>query len=156
MAHQGQSPMHPGLQRCSSVKYYRVFFLLAPCRPCASTPSIRHRIYVMEYLVVDLLSRYFIFKKPGSRNISGRFRNNKEVQSGKKKHKGVKLKMIKILRRMALLGALGIIILGCSSIVTTSKFHGQQLTETGAETVAHIHSDIWGIYFLGFLSIFVP
>jgi len=62
------------------------------------------------------------------------------------------LKMIKILRRMALLGALGIIILGCSSIVTTSKFHGQQLTETEAETVAHIHSDIWGIYFLGFQS----
>ena len=62
------------------------------------------------------------------------------------------MKMIKILRRMALLGALGIIILGCSSIVTTSKFHGQQLTETEAETVAHIHSDIWGIYFLGFQS----
>ena len=62
------------------------------------------------------------------------------------------MKMIKTLRRMALLGALGIIILGCSSIVTTSKFHGQQLTETGAETVAHIHSDIWGIYFLGFQS----
>ena len=60
--------------------------------------------------------------------------------------------MMKILRRMTLLGALGIIILGCSSIVTTSKFHGQQLTETGDEPVAHIHSDIWGIYFLGFQS----
>jgi hypothetical protein len=43
-------PMHPGLLRCSSVKYYRVFSLLAPCRPGASTPSIRHRIYVREYL----------------------------------------------------------------------------------------------------------
>jgi uncharacterized protein YceK len=53
---------------------------------------------------------------------------------------------------MAVLGALGIIILGCSSIVTTSKFHGQHLTESEAETVAHIHSDIWGIYFLGFQS----
>ena len=59
---------------------------------------------------------------------------------------------MEIFRTMTLLGALGIIILGCSSIVTTSKFHGQQLTETGAETVAHIHSDIWGIYFLGFQS----
>ena len=41
---------------------------------------------------------------------------------------------------------------GCSSIVTTSKFHGQELTESAAEPVAHIHSDIWGIYFLGFQS----
>ena len=62
------------------------------------------------------------------------------------------MKIMEIFRTMTLLGALGIIILGCSSIVTTSKFHGQQLTETGAETVAHIHSDIWGIYFLGFQS----
>ena len=53
---------------------------------------------------------------------------------------------------MTVLGVLGIIIMGCSSIVTTSKFHGQQLTEIGAEPVAHIHSDIWGIYFLGFQS----
>ena len=53
---------------------------------------------------------------------------------------------------MVFLGILGIFILGCSSIVATSEFSGQQLTETGDEPVAHIHSDIWGIYFLGFQS----
>ncbi len=62
------------------------------------------------------------------------------------------MKLIKIMRTMTLLGALGIIILGCSSIVTTSEFSGQMLTENGDEPVAHIHSDIWGIYFLGFQS----
>ena len=48
-------PMHPGLLRCSSVKYYGVFSLLASCRPGASTPSMRHRIYVREYLDKELL-----------------------------------------------------------------------------------------------------
>jgi len=41
---------------------------------------------------------------------------------------------------------------GCSSIDSTSDFKGNQLTETGARPVSHIHSDIWGIYFLGFES----
>jgi hypothetical protein len=58
----------------------------------------------------------------------------------------------KHLGTMVFLGILGIFILGCSSIVTTSEFSGQMLTETGDEPVAHIHSDIWGIYFLGFQS----
>lgn len=41
---------------------------------------------------------------------------------------------------------------GCSSIESTSDFKGNELTETGARPVAHLHSDIWGIYFLGFES----
>jgi len=50
------------------------------------------------------------------------------------------------------MGMLGLIISSCSSVITTSEFHGLQITETGDEPVAHIHSDIWGIYFLGFQS----
>jgi len=57
---------------------------------------------------------------------------------------------------VSIIGALlivgGIFAGGCSSVVTHTEFHGQKLTETGAEQVAHIHSDIWGIYFLGFQS----
>ncbi len=60
--------------------------------------------------------------------------------------------MIRILMITVLAGAVMILSSGCSSIVTTSEFHGQNLTEFGAEPVAHIHSDIWGIYFLGFQS----
>jgi len=41
---------------------------------------------------------------------------------------------------------------GCSSIESTSDFKENQLSEGGAQPIAHIHSDIWGIYFLGFES----
>ncbi len=41
---------------------------------------------------------------------------------------------------------------GCSTVVTTNDFSGLALGESGARPVAHIHSDIWGIYFLGFES----
>lgn len=60
--------------------------------------------------------------------------------------------MIRILIITVLAGTVMILSPGCSSIVTTSEFHGQELIEFGAEPVAHIHSDIWGIYFLGFQS----
>ena len=53
---------------------------------------------------------------------------------------------------LVFIGAMAVVISGCSSIVTTSEFHGQELTESESEPVAHIHSDIWGIYFLGFQS----
>ena len=53
---------------------------------------------------------------------------------------------------LVLYGVLAAIISGCSSIVTTSEFYNQQFTESESTGVAHIHSDIWGIYFLGFQS----
>ncbi len=52
----------------------------------------------------------------------------------------------------ALVGAAMILSSGCSSIVATSDLNGQALTGPGAESLAHIHSDVWGIYFLGFES----
>ena len=56
-----------------------------------------------------------------------------------------------IFKSLPLLAAL-LITAGCSSIDSTSDFKGNQLTGTGARPVAHIHSDVWGIYFLGFES----
>jgi hypothetical protein len=41
---------------------------------------------------------------------------------------------------------------GCSSVISTSDFSGVALSSCGARPVAHVHSDIWGIYFLGFES----
>lgn len=41
---------------------------------------------------------------------------------------------------------------GCSTVVTTNEFSGLALGESGARPLAHVHSDIWGIYFLGFES----
>ncbi|MDP8237342.1 MAG: hypothetical protein P9M08_13250 [Candidatus Erginobacter occultus] len=41
---------------------------------------------------------------------------------------------------------------GCSSVISTSDFSGTALSSCGARPVAHVHSDIWGIYFLGFES----
>lgn len=49
-------------------------------------------------------------------------------------------------------GAALIVAVGCSSIVSTSNLSGSGLSATGARSVAHLHSDIWGIYFLGFES----
>ncbi len=51
-----------------------------------------------------------------------------------------------------LLGLTAWVAAGCSSVFVTSELHDQQLTESGARPVAHVHSDIWGIYFLGFES----
>lgn len=39
---------------------------------------------------------------------------------------------------------------GCSSIQMTSNMNGRRLTEGDTVPEAHIHSDVWGIYFLGF------
>ncbi|MFH1038148.1 MAG: hypothetical protein V1789_05705 [PVC group bacterium] len=58
-------------------------------------------------------------------------------------------------RKFLMVGLIGMaagIIAACSSVDVTSDLHDQQLTETGATSLAHIHSDIWGIYFLGFES----
>ncbi len=41
---------------------------------------------------------------------------------------------------------------GCSSVISTSDLSGVALSSCGARPVAHIHSDIWGIYFLGLES----
>lgn len=41
---------------------------------------------------------------------------------------------------------------GCSSVISTTNLSGSELSDSGARPVAHIHSDIWGIYFLGFES----
>ncbi len=54
---------------------------------------------------------------------------------------------LKVVVAVALVGAAG-----CSSVISTTDLGGSGLGETGLRPVAHIHSDIWGIYFLGFES----
>jgi hypothetical protein len=56
--------------------------------------------------------------------------------------------------RLTLVPAAAVLILaaGCSTVVTTNEFSGLFLGESGTRPLAHIHSDIWGIYFLGFES----
>ena len=53
---------------------------------------------------------------------------------------------------LLVLSAAGITAVACSSIESTSNFGGTEVAESGARPVSHLHSDIWGIYFLGFES----
>ena len=39
-----------------------------------------------------------------------------------------------------------VIFSGCSTIETTSRFNGRQLSASDSTPVAHVHADIWGIY----------
>ena len=57
-----------------------------------------------------------------------------------------------IIYRTLLTPLLFLLCVGCSSIESTSDFKQNKLSEGGAQPIAHIHSDIWGIYFLGFES----
>ncbi len=54
--------------------------------------------------------------------------------------------------KITLAGAGLLFSVGCSSVTSTSDFSGVALSSCGARPVAHVHSDIWGIYFLGFES----
>jgi len=45
-----------------------------------------------------------------------------------------------------------LLVVGCSSVQTTKEFHNEQLSLGQGQALAHIHSDVWGIYFLGFES----
>ncbi len=54
--------------------------------------------------------------------------------------------------KIILAGGALLLVAGCSSVVSTSDISGVALSNCGARPVAHVHSDIWGIYFLGFES----
>ncbi len=58
------------------------------------------------------------------------------------------LKSVKIIPA----GVALLLLAGCSSVVSTTDISGVALSSCGARPIAHVHSDIWGIYFLGFES----
>jgi len=47
-----------------------------------------------------------------------------------------------------------IILAGCASVETTTKFNGMQVN--GSPTVAHINAKIWGIYLFPTVPLFYP
>jgi hypothetical protein len=59
-------PMHPALRRYSSVKYFPVFSLLAPCRAGASAPSVRHRNDETDHLTVRFTASFLASSDPSS------------------------------------------------------------------------------------------